>query len=89
MADRSISRPLQSGVDQANPKRWNLALIGWSTLFLAIVGSVILGKYWDKGFLIAMGLFCILFLVCVFQGDGISGDVESYVRLENDNELDV
>ncbi|KAF8607329.1 hypothetical protein BDV93DRAFT_553048 [Ceratobasidium sp. AG-I] len=85
----SLKDSLHTGADQGSPQRWNLAFVGWLALLLAIVGSVILGKYWDKGFLIGMVLFCVLFLVCVSQGDGISGDVESYVRLEDNNELDV
>ncbi|KAG9077196.1 hypothetical protein FS749_010942 [Ceratobasidium sp. UAMH 11750] len=59
-------------------------------LGLTVGGSVLLGIYWDKGLMVAVALCLIFLFMCAFQGDGISADMESYVRLDADEpELNV
>ncbi|QRV84902.1 hypothetical protein RhiJN_12918 [Ceratobasidium sp. AG-Ba] len=53
-------------------------------LVLTVGGSIVLGVYWDKGLMVAVALCIIFLLMCALQGDGISADMESYVRLDND-----
>ncbi|KAG8792487.1 hypothetical protein FRC12_005987 [Ceratobasidium sp. 428] len=59
-------------------------------LGLTVGGSILLGIYWDKGLIVAVSLCVIFLLMCALQGDGISADMESYVRLDTDeSELNV
>ncbi|KAG9124098.1 hypothetical protein FRC07_012853 [Ceratobasidium sp. 392] len=59
-------------------------------LGLTVGGSILLGIYWDKGLIVAIALCVIFLLMCALQGDGISADMESYVRLDTDeSELNV
>ncbi|KAG8737896.1 hypothetical protein FRC10_007543 [Ceratobasidium sp. 414] len=53
-------------------------------LGLTVGGSILLGIYWDKGLMVAVALCIIFLLMCALQGDGISADMESYVRLDVD-----